>query len=176
MMLLFSSCAAEQSNPIDSEAPSSVSGILSSFSTTDLDGNQVDQSILEGHKLTMINVWATFCGPCLQEMPDLGELAKEYSDEGVQIIGLVTDVFEMDGSISDDQVANAKDIVVQTRADYLHLLPSDDLDGILNSVTAVPTTFFVDSEGRQVSSAYIGSMNKDTWREVIDAMLAEVEI
>ena len=75
-------------------------GLLSSFSTTDLEGNAVDQSILEDYDLTMVNVWATYCTPCLQEMPDLGELASEYEDKGVQILGLVSDVLNSDGTIS----------------------------------------------------------------------------
>lgn len=44
-------------------------GILSQFAATDLDGNEIDQSILEGYDLTMVNIWATFCQPCIREMP-----------------------------------------------------------------------------------------------------------
>ena len=47
-------------------------GVLSAFSTTDLEGNAVDQSMLADYDLTMVNVWATYCGPCISEMPDLG--------------------------------------------------------------------------------------------------------
>lgn len=121
-------------------------GVLSVFSTTDLEGNTLDQSILADYDLTMVNVWATFCGPCINEMPDLGELAAEYADKGVQIIGLVSDTMDSDGTISDSQVETAKEIVAETGADYRHLLPSDDLLGILSQIYAVPTTFFVDSE------------------------------
>ena len=86
-------------------------GVLSSFSATDLDGNTVDQSVLADYDLTMVNVWATFCGPCINEMPDLGELAQEYADKKVQIIGLVSDVLNTDGTISEEQVQTARDIV-----------------------------------------------------------------
>lgn len=150
-------------------------GILSSFSTTNLDGNVVDQSILEGYDLTMVNVWATYCGPCLREMPDLGELAEEYSDRGLQIVGLVSDTLNADGTISDSQVDTAREIVEKTGADYLHILPSEDLFGILSQIYGVPTTFFVDSEGRQVDTAYVKSMEKDKWIEIIDDALAEVQ-
>lgn len=50
-------------------------GILSAFTAQDLQGNGVNQEILKGKKLTMVNVWATFCDPCINEMPDLGVLA-----------------------------------------------------------------------------------------------------
>lgn len=150
-------------------------GVLSSFSTTDLDGNIVDQSVLADYDLTMVNVWATFCRPCIKEMPDLGELAQEYADENVQIIGLVSDVLNTDGTISEEQVQTARDIVEQTGADYLHLLPSADLFGVLGQISAVPTTFFVDSEGEQVGYAVVSAQSKGKWAETIDAMLAEVQ-
>lgn len=150
-------------------------GVLSAFSTTDLEGNTLDQSILAGYDLTMVNVWATFCGPCINEMPDLGELAAEYADKGVQIIGLVSDTMDSDGTISDSQVETAKEIVAETGADYRHLLPSDDLLGILSQIYAVPTTFFVDSEGVQVGDAIVTAQSKEKWIETIDGMLAEVQ-
>lgn len=150
-------------------------GVLSAFSTTDLEGNTLDQSILADYDLTMVNVWATFCGPCINEMPDLGELAAEYADKGVQIIGLVSDTMDSDGTISDSQVETAKEIVAETRADYRHLLPSDDLLGILSQIYAVPTTFFVDSEGVQVGDAIVTAQSKEKWIETIDGMLAEVQ-
>ena len=150
-------------------------GVLSAFSTTDLEGNTLDQSILADYDLTMVNVWATFCGPCINEMPDLGELAAEYADKGVQIIGLVSDTMDSDGTISDSQVETAKEIVAEPGADYRHLLPSDDLLGILSQIYAVPTTFFVDSEGVQVGDAIVTAQSKKKWIETIDGMLAEVQ-
>lgn len=150
-------------------------GVLSAFSTTDLEGNAVDQSMLADYDLTMVNVWATYCGPCISEMPDLGALAAEYKDKGVQIIGLVSDVLDADGTVSDSQVETAKKIVAETGAAYPHLLPSDDLLGILSQIYAVPTTFFVDSEGRQVGSAILSAQSKEAWAETIDGLLAEVQ-
>ena len=149
-------------------------GLLSSFSTTDLEGNAVDQSILEDYDLTIVNVWATYCTPCLQEMPDLGELASEYEDKGVQILGLVSDVLNSDGTISDSQVETAQEIVEETGASYQHLLPSADLLGLLSQIYGVPTTFFVDSAGNQVGYAYVTAMEREQFVEIIDAALAEV--
>lgn len=150
-------------------------GVLSAFSTTDLEGNAVDQSMLADYDLTMVNVWATYCGPCISEMPDLGALAAEYKDKGVQIVGLVSDVLDADGTVSDSQVETAKEIVAETGAAYPHLLPSDDLLGILSQIYAVPTTFFVDSEGRQVGSAILSAQSREAWAETIDGLLAEVQ-
>lgn len=150
-------------------------GVLSDFAATDLNGNAVDPSIFADYDLTMVNVWATYCGPCLKEMPDLGELATEYESKGVRIVGLVSDTMNADGSISADQVETAQAIVESTQADYLHILPSEDLMGIVYQITSVPTTFFVDSTGAQVGTAYIGAKSKEDWASIIDSTLTEVQ-
>lgn len=156
------------------DADTAQAGILSNFTATDLEGDPVDQSIFSDYDLTMINVWATYCGPCLGEMPDLGELADSYKEKGVQIVGLVSDALNRDGTISESQVETAKEIVDETGANYLHLLPSEDLMGILSQIYAVPTTFFVDKEGRQVGDTYMRAMKKDKWIDIIDKTLEEV--
>lgn len=167
---------ADQTQTSDTQQDDTTqAGVLSSFSATDLDGNTIDQSMLADYDLTMVNVWATFCRPCIKEMPDLGTLAQEYQDKGVQIIGLVSDVLNSDGTINEEQVQTARDIVSETGAAYTHLLPSEDLYGVLSQIQYVPTTFFVDSTGAQVGSAVISAQSKDKWIEAIDAMLAEVQ-
>ena len=158
-----------------SSAQSAPAGILSDFSAQDLEGNDFDQTMLQDHTLTMVNVWATFCTPCINEMPDLGTLAQEYQDQGVQIVGLVSDVLTMDGSLDQDQMELAREIVASTSADYTHLVPSEDLYFLLGQISSVPTTFFVDENGAQVGGTYVGSKDKEQWQEIIDQLLTEVE-
>lgn len=158
-----------------SSAQSAPAGILSDFSAQDLEGNDFDQTMLQGHALTMVNVWATFCTPCINEMPELGELSQEYADRGVQIVGLVSDVLAMDGTLDQDQMELAREIVDSTSADYTHLAPSEDLFNLLGQISSVPTTFFVDENGAQVGGTYIGAKDKDQWQQIIDQLLAEVE-
>ena len=147
-------------------------GGLTSFETTDLDGNAVTQELFAGYDLTMVNIWATFCSPCIEEMPELGELKSEYQDKGVNIVGIVADVQLGDGSIPEEGVAFAKEIVAQTGANYTHLLPSASLNTlILNNVAAVPTTVFVDSKGNFVGEQYVGSRDKQEWAGIIEELL-----
>lgn len=168
---------SQQSDPSSetSEESESPRGILSQFSAQDLEGNALDQSMLQGHTLTMVNVWATFCTPCISEMPDLGTLAQEYEDQGVQVVGLVSDVIDMEGNLDQDQMELAREIVDSTSANYTHLVPSVDLYGLLYQISSVPTTFFVDETGAQVGGTYIGAKDKDQWQEIIDQLLAEVD-
>ena len=175
VMLLLAACGAAAPAATDSpDAEDTASaGILSSFSTTDLEGNAADESLFAGYKLTMVNIWATYCGPCISEMPDLGALAAEYADKGFQIVGLVSDALDSDGNVDAAQVEKAKEIVASTGADYTHILPGEGTYGLLSQIYAVPTTLFVDSEGRQVGTAYMSAKSLEAWKEIVDPLLEE---
>lgn len=149
---------------------------LSAFTTTDIDGNKVTQDIFKDHDLTMVNIWATFCGPCLREMPELGEINTEYADKGFQIVGIVTDVITNDGTISASQIETAKYAIEETGASYKHLLPSMDLlMGPLQDASVVPTTIFVDKEGKQVGEIQTGARSKEDWETIINDLLEQVK-
>lgn len=149
---------------------------LGLFTATDIDGNPVDQTLFADYKLTMINVWATYCSPCINEMPDLGRLHEDMAAEGVQIVGLVSDALDSSGNISQSQVDLARDIIEATGANYTHMLPSQDLiSTVLWQVTAVPTTIFVDHTGELVGYAYAGSRSYDQWTAIIYDTLSLLE-
>lgn len=159
----------------DTDSAVSSNGVLSSFQSVDINNNPVDQRIFSGKKLTMVNIWATFCGPCLREMPDLGALAKEYADQGFQIVGIPVDILNSSGEPNANMVSTARDIISQTGADYLHILPSQSLiEAKLSQVSSVPETIFVDENGNQVGKSYIGSRTKDKWEAIIKDLLEQV--
>lgn len=146
------------------------------FKAITLDGESVNQDIFADYDLTMINIWATFCGPCLREMPDLGEIHEEYKDKNFQIVGIVTDVLNNDGTLSEKQLATAREVVEKTGAHYLHLIPSYDLImAKIKDVTSVPETIFVDKDGNLTGESYLGSRSKDDWIKIIDELLGETE-
>lgn len=170
------SAAPEQETSAPTAAPtadaSASQPLFGDFTAYDLDGNEIDSSVFTGHDVTMINVWATYCGPCLNEMPELGELAKEYADSGLQIIGIVVDAADGNGNAYDGAIDYAKSLVENTGANYLHILPSQTLTAkFLKDVYAVPTTVFVDENGVQLGEEYVGSKDKAGWKGVIDDML-----
>ncbi len=155
---------------------------FSSFNVKDLEGNEVTQDIFSDAKLTMINFWGTFCGPCINEMPDLGELSAELSEDGkVKIVGIPLDVVTLSSDneiVADDEmVAKAVEIVDQTGAAYTHLIPEGEFGiYILGSGATqyVPSTYFVDSEGKIVGDPVVGAMDKEKWQEEIENRLVEV--
>ena len=140
------------------------------FEARDLEGNTVTETVFAESELTMVNVWATYCNPCLSEMPELGELAGEYRSDEFQIIGIVSDVQEESEA---EAVEYAAMLVEQTGAEYPHLLLNESLfRSMLSGVSAVPTTFFVNEKG-EVLDTVVGAMDKDSWKEKIDGLLKE---
>ena len=140
------------------------------FEGHDMEGNVVSSDVFSDSKLTMVNVWATYCNPCLREMPELGELAGEYDREDFQIIGIISDVQE---GASQKSVDLAAELIETTGADYTHLFLNESLYfGLLEDVTAVPTTFFIDENG-EILDIVVGAMKKTEWEEKIDALLEE---
>ena len=113
-----------------------------SFEANTIDGEEYSSDAFSQSRLTMINVWATYCNPCLSEMPDLGEIATEYDSAELQMIGVISDVAE---TAAEDDIKNAKELIEQTGAQYQHLLLSESLyTNLVGGVNSVPTTFFVD--------------------------------
>ena len=151
-------------------------GPFEQFTAEDIDGNEVTEAVFADYDLTVINVWGTFCGPCVSEMPALGELAEEYAEKRVQFIGIVGDAFDIEGKIDWDIVSDAKTIIAETGADYLHILPTNELyTDVMPEISAFPTTIFVDSEGKQVDYAYMGAVEKEVWAQRIDSAMSMVE-
>lgn len=145
---------------------------LSNFSTLDLYGEPVDQSIFSDYEITMVNVWGTFCSPCLEEMPELGEIQREYAGKGFNIIGIVADLKQQNGSLDGYQIAKAQTIVGDTKAEYIHLIPSANLEtGLMKDVMYIPHTVFVDKEGNIIGSELVGSRSKEEWITIIEEYL-----
>lgn len=155
----------------DAEDESDKNEIFGEFKTKTLDGKDVNQDIFAEADLTMVNIWGTFCGPCIREMPDLGELSREYADKGFQMVGIISDV-----SRPEDETA--LEIVDKTEADYTHLVIPDDANmqyRILKNAQVVPTTIFLDKNGNQVGENYPGAKSKKQWIAVINKMLEKVQ-
>lgn len=115
---------------------------IENFTTTDIDGNAVElKDVLASNKVTMINIWTTWCGWCIVEMPDLEQINQRLKEKNCAIIGIM-----MDGT-SEDIIAEGKDILKQNGVTYLNLLPPEKSEEKLSAINTYPTSFFVDSEG-----------------------------
>jgi len=91
-------------------------------------------------KVILLNFWATWCGPCRAEIPDLVELQNKYKDR-LQIIGLVVD---------DEDEGAIKKFVDEFGINYPVAIATDALRTEYGGIPALPTSFVLDAEGRVV--------------------------
>lgn len=142
--------------------------LFPSFTATDLDGNSVTESIFSEKDLTVLNIWGTFCGPCIGEMPELGAWAKEMPDN-VQILGLIIDINGEDDTEHRDL---AVDITQKAGVDFTNLVANADFAPILRNVVGVPTTLFIDGEGKIVGDPIVGA-DVDGYKKFVEEYLDE---
>ena len=131
---------------------SELSGEQMRFKTLTLDEDQVTQDIFSGYDLTLVHMWGTYCGPCVKEMGEYAALYKELPDN-VNLVGLVIDVY--DGL--DNNVSAAKKILGDAGAEFTNMRSSDGLNNVLEKISYVPSSFFVDREGHIVGSIMDGA-------------------
>lgn len=135
------------------------------------DGGTMSSDVFANSKLTMVNVWATFCGPCINEMPDLGEIATAYDATEFQLIGIVADTMEGDEAMLEE----AKAIIEETGANYPHLLLNEELYvNLVGASDSVPTTYFFNQDG-ELLGYLVGAQSKEAWEEIINGLLEEIE-
>lgn len=150
--------------PVAATAEPSDEGGMS-FTLTTLTGETIDDSIISNNKLTMVNYWATWCGPCVGEIPDLQKINEEYADKGFSIIGVL---------IGDDDYDGARQFMSDTGVTYPVVLPEGVFYTLASGIQAIPTTMFFDSNGQQVGETQIGSMSYSNWVSLIDSLLSQV--
>jgi thiol-disulfide isomerase/thioredoxin len=107
------------------------------FKLAGLDGKPVTLADAHG-KVILLNFWATWCGPCRAEIPDLIELQTKYKDR-LQIIGLTVD---------EDDAEVIKKVVEDTGINYPVAMASPEIRLKYGGITALPTSFMLDAEGR----------------------------
>lgn len=150
---------------------------LGRFQTVDLSGKPFDYTMFYANKLTMVNVWATWCPYCVQEMPDLARLSGEYDGKGFAIVGILGDSvksFDDPVPVRDDAaVASGLQIMQKDGVTYTVLQPDEALCKTLAAIEGFPTTYFVDSKGAVVDTV-VGAQSYDDWKSEIDNLLAKV--
>lgn len=139
------------------------------FQTLEIkEGNIVKSEVFYKEKpLTLVNVWGTFCGPCKEEMPDLADLGEEYKDK-INFLGVVVDT----NASMDTNVEEATGIIKNAGVTYTNIMPNPTTEDSLVNITAIPTTFFVNSEG-QVLGGFVGKKDKASIAATIDKLLEE---
>lgn len=149
---------------------------IGSFSTEDINGKEYTEKLFQEADLTMVNVFATWCGPCVNEIPYLAELDKKMEEKNVQIVGIVMDAGNADEK-DDEGIKKSQTLQKKAKAEYPFLLPdSGYMNGRLSSIQAYPETFFVDKNGNITGETYSGARSLEEWEEIINTELENLEI
>lgn len=126
-------------------------GMEVKFSTVDLEGNSVDESIFSDSWLTILNFWEYWCNPCKAELPALNAVSAEMGRYGVQVIGVI-------GSGIADPRENEIEGATKTAAEiglgYRNLIYTDamkSIDNIEDGFVLRPTNVFFDFNGEVIT-------------------------
>ena len=152
--------------PIDEYEEGKISNEgLQNLQATDMNGNPVDGSIFSNYDLTAVNVWATWCGPCVEEMPDLAKVYKDLP-ENANLITIC-----MDG---DESKEAAEAVLKESSAEFVTLCGDENLrTGLLKDIYAYPTTFFVNRNGETVGDSFVGGGKYDDYMKEINNRLGK---
>ncbi len=132
---------------------------LPEFTLRDLAGQSISPADWRG-KVTLLNFWATWCGPCREEIPDLMKLQGKYAGR-LQIIGL---------SVDEGPAEEVKRFAQQMRINYPIAIASAELQTKFGGILGLPTSFLVDTNGRVVQK-HIGLRNPALYDAEVRALL-----
>jgi cytochrome c biogenesis protein CcmG/thiol:disulfide interchange protein DsbE len=123
----------------------------SDFSWYDSSGKQISLGDLRG-KNVLINFWATWCGPCKAELPDIRAINKEYATKGLVIIGVSEDK-------GGNELSDVYNFAAEYGLTYQIVIDNDDIANAYGNINAIPTSFFVDKNGKIIDK-WIGTRDK----------------
>lgn len=156
--------AAELSEPVNTGED--FIGKTIRFESVDLDGNPVSSAdLFKDNRVTMVNLWGTWCVNCMNEMGKLAEIHKRIQEKGCGIVGV---------EYERDPIETVRDTARQVFADNGITYPNVIIPAnnpIFNEVSGYPWTFFVDSEGRILTYPIKGAAVNE-YEPTIEKLLA----
>ena len=141
-----------------------------SFETTDLDGNPVSSAdLFRENKVTMINLWGSWCPNCVNELDELAEMHGRLREKGCGIIGL-----DSENGSSETAKDKARAILEENGVTYPNVIKPKG-HPVFDSVRGYPTTFFVDSEGKILATPILG-VHVDKYESTVDQLLDGIPV
>jgi thiol-disulfide isomerase/thioredoxin len=136
---------------------------LPQFSLKTLDGKTLAPDALKD-KVVLVNFWATWCAPCLDEMPNFARLASKYADH-LQVVGLSLD-YGSPESVS----ASLKSFAQHHGINYPLAIASPQVQSLFGGILGLPTSFLLDRQGRVVQK-HVGFVDPEIYEAEIRALI-----
>jgi len=175
IFLLIAGCAKKMprtdGSPSTAKGGASVADVVNvvkrpdrapNFSWKDSTGKVIDFDSYRG-KVTVVNFWATWCGPCKRELPDLVALSQEMADRNVKFIGVSTDR-------GPNIIEDVRTFVIEHGIPYPNIVSNDDLEDAFGNPRAIPTSYLIDADGR-IAQTLVGMRSKEFFAQAISALL-----
>ena len=144
----------------------SLAGKKLSFETVDIDGNPVSsEELFARHEITMLNLWAAWCGPCVGELSELNEVNDRLAQMDGAVVGLLND------DRSQKNLDTVKLLLDENNAGYLNILAPENMNEIIVQ-GSFPMTVFVDRDGVIVGRTLVGTVSK---KYIVDYYLSAAE-
>ncbi len=136
------------------------SGPAPAWSLKDVNGKTVKSSDFKG-KVVILDFWATWCPPCVAEIPHFITLQDKYSKKGVTFIG---------ASVDEDGAKSVVPFMERAKINYPIVLSTEDVADKYGASEAIPTTIVIDRKGNIVSRT-VGSMDPAALEKEIQSLL-----
>ena len=136
------------------------------FTAKTVSGEDISSDLFKDSKLTVVNVWGSWCGPCVQEIPELQKLYESMKDKDVNVIGLAQD--------AGTDLDAVKEIIDKNKVTYQNIVPEGATEDFVMSLMAFPTTFFVDSD-RNIVGVIQGNRNLEAFTAAVEGVLEKLK-
>ncbi len=130
------------------------------FALRDLHGKEVKLADFKG-KVVILDFWATWCPPCVKEIPHFIELYKEYKEQNFAMLGISTD----------RDMGVVKSFAQEHQVNYPILMADVKTRQAYGGIPSIPTTFVIDQAGK-IHRQYVGYRDKSVFEADIKALLA----